>query len=109
MLQVGMLDQGFFPDGLYTPPTDEAMRFDLDMAKSLGYNMLRKHIKVEPDRWYRYADEIGILIWQVTSNAPSPSQSCLFLPFHTFQAPELSRHAGQMSIPREHLLCATQS
>ena len=60
MMQVGMLDQGFFPDGLYTAPTDEAMRFDLDMAKSLGYNMLRKHIKVEPDRWYYYADQIGI-------------------------------------------------
>lgn len=64
-VQIGMLDQGFFPDGLYTAPTDEAMRFDLDMAKSLGYNMLRKHIKVEPDRWYYYADQIGILIWQV--------------------------------------------
>ncbi|KAK9841236.1 hypothetical protein WJX74_002356 [Apatococcus lobatus] len=64
VFQVGMLDQGFFPDGLYTAPTDEAMRFDLDMAKSLGYNMLRKHIKVEPDRWYYYADQIGILVWQ---------------------------------------------
>ena len=71
-MQIGMLDQGFFPDGLYTAPTDEAMRFDLDMAKSLGYNMLRKHIKVEPDRWYHHADQIGILIWQVLAYTPPP-------------------------------------
>ena len=60
----GLLDQGYWPDGLYTPPTDEAMIFDIQTAKDLGYNMLRKHIKIEPMRWYHHCDRIGMLVWQ---------------------------------------------
>ncbi|MFO1077288.1 MAG: glycoside hydrolase family 2 TIM barrel-domain containing protein [Planctomycetota bacterium] len=64
LFQYGMLDQGFWPDGLYTAPSDEAMRADLEAAKRLGFNMLRKHVKVEPDRFYWWCDKLGILIWQ---------------------------------------------
>ncbi|KAK9829022.1 hypothetical protein WJX72_003469 [[Myrmecia] bisecta] len=64
VFQMGMLDQGFWPDGIYTPPTDEALRYDLLRAKSMGFNMLRKHIKVESDRWYYHADSLGVLVWQ---------------------------------------------
>ena len=60
----GLLDQGYWPDGLYTAPTDEAMVYDISMAKSMGYNMLRKHIKVEPLRWYYHCDRLGMLVWQ---------------------------------------------
>lgn len=61
---VGPLDQGFWPDGLYTAPTDEALRYDLEITKRLGFNTVRKHVKVEPARWYRHCDELGLLVWQ---------------------------------------------
>lgn len=60
----GPLDQGWWPDGLYTPPSYEAMIFDIDKTKELGFNMIRKHIKVEPELWYEYCDRNGILVWQ---------------------------------------------
>ena len=62
--QYGPLDQGWWPDGLYTAPTDEALKFDLVKTKDFGYNMIRKHIKVEPARWYYYCDQLGIVVWQ---------------------------------------------
>ena len=64
VFQLGPLDQGYWPDGLYTAPTDEALRHDLIMTKKLGFNMNRKHVKVEPDRWYYWADKLGVLVWQ---------------------------------------------
>ena len=64
VFQYGPLDQGWWPDGLYTAPTDEALRFDVEKTKAMGFNMIRKHIKVEPARWYRYCDELGVLVWQ---------------------------------------------
>jgi len=64
VMQVGPLDQGFWPDGIYTAPTDAALKFDLEQEKALGFNMVRKHIKVEPDRWYYHADKLGLLVWQ---------------------------------------------
>ena len=64
VMQVGPLDQGFWPDGIYTAPTDAALRFDLEQEKALGFTMVRKHIKVEPDRWYYHADKLGLLVWQ---------------------------------------------
>ncbi|HEY1395780.1 glycoside hydrolase family 2 protein [Roseateles sp.] len=64
VFQFGPLDQGFWPDGLYTAPTDAALRFDLEETKKLGFNMVRKHIKVEPARWFHYADKLGLLVWQ---------------------------------------------
>ncbi len=60
----GLLDQGYWQDSLYTPPSDEAMVFDIQLAKSMGFNMLRKHIKVEPMRWYYHCDRLGMLVWQ---------------------------------------------
>lgn len=62
--QNGLLDQGYWPDGLYTPPCDEALIFDIKQAKALGFNMLRKHIKIEPLRWYYHCDRLGMLVWQ---------------------------------------------
>jgi hypothetical protein len=62
--QVGPLDQGWWPDGLYTAPTDDALRYDIEITKRLGFNMARKHVKVEPERWYYWADRLGLLVWQ---------------------------------------------
>jgi len=64
----GFLDQGFWPDGIYTAPTDEALKFDLIKSKEFGMNMSRKHIKVEPARWYYHCDKLGILVWQDIPN-----------------------------------------
>ncbi|MEE8467258.1 MAG: sugar-binding domain-containing protein [Planctomycetota bacterium] len=64
MFQMGVLDQGWWPDGLYTAPSDEALRNDVATAKALGFNLVRKHVKVEPERWYTWCDRLGILVWQ---------------------------------------------
>ena len=64
LYQFGVLDQGWWPDGLLTPPSDEGMRYDIEVVQSLGMNMIRKHIKVEPARWYYYCDKMGMLVWQ---------------------------------------------
>jgi beta-galactosidase/beta-glucuronidase len=64
LFHIGPLDQGWWPDGLYTAPTDEALRYDIQVTKDLGYNMIRKHVKVEPQRWYYWADKMGVLVWQ---------------------------------------------
>lgn len=69
LFQYGPLDQGWWPDGLYTAPTDEALKYDLDVTRQLGFNMIRKHVKVEPARWYYWCDKMGILVWQ---DMPSP-------------------------------------
>ena len=62
--QFGPLDQGWWPDGLYTAPTEEALVYDIDKTKEMGFNMIRKHIKVEPARWYYHCDKVGMLVWQ---------------------------------------------
>ncbi len=72
VFQIGTLDQGFWPDGLYTAPTDAALASDLQKHKDLGFNMVRKHIKVEPARWYYHADRLGLLVWQ---DIPPPRPS----------------------------------
>ncbi len=64
VLQNGVLDQGFWPDGLHTAPTDAALASDLQKIKDLGFNLVRKHIKVEPQRWFYHADRLGLLVWQ---------------------------------------------
>ncbi|MFJ8486886.1 PA14 domain-containing protein [Streptomyces sp. NPDC094038] len=64
VFMMATLDQGFWPDGLYTAPTDEALAYDLRMHKSMGFNAVRKHIKVEPDRWFYWADRLGLMVWQ---------------------------------------------
>ena len=71
--QFGPLDQGWWPDGLYTAPTDEALVYDLKKTKDFGYNIVRKHVKVEPARWYTYCDQLGLIVWQDMPNGgPSP-------------------------------------
>jgi beta-galactosidase/beta-glucuronidase len=64
LFEFGPLDQGWWPDGLYTAPTDAALKFDIEKTKEMGFNMIRKHIKVEPARWYYYCDMLGMLVWQ---------------------------------------------
>ena len=62
--EIGALDQGYWPDGIYTAPTDEALRYDIESLKLDGFNLVRKHVKVEPDRWYYWCDKLGLLVWQ---------------------------------------------
>ena len=64
LFQLGLLDQGWWPDGLYTAPTDKALASDIEKTRELGFNLIRKHVKVEPDRWYYHADRLGMLVWQ---------------------------------------------
>ena len=68
IFQYGLLDQGYWPDGLYTAPTDEALRYDIEFAKKCGFNLIRKHVKVEPARWYYHCDKLGMLVWQDMPN-----------------------------------------
>ncbi len=69
----GLLDQGWWPDGLYTAPTDEALRYDLGMTRAWGFNTVRKHVKVEPARWYWHCDRMGLLVWQDMPSVRHPS------------------------------------
>lgn len=64
VFQIGALDQGYWPDGIYTAPTDSALKFDIEAAKKFGFNLLRKHAKVEPERWYYWTDKLGVIVWQ---------------------------------------------
>ena len=73
----GLLDQGYWPDGLLTPPSDEAMVFDIATARALGYNTLRKHIKIEPMRWYYHCDRLGMLVWQDMVNGGGTQDTIL--------------------------------
>ena len=96
--QTGLLDQGYWSDGLYTPPSDEAMIWDIQTMKDMGFNMLRKHIKVEPLRWYYHCDRLGMLVWQDMPSGGDP-----FLPLYTQILPFMgcnlsdkpSRHFGR--------------
>ncbi len=89
IFQVGPLDQGFWPDGLYTAPTDEALKYDIEITKQLGFNMTRKHVKVEPDRWYYWCDKLGLLVWQ---DMPSGDRSIGPNDPDIVRTPESARH-----------------
>ena len=72
---IGVLDQGFWPDGLYTAPSDDALRHDIEATRRMGFNTIRKHVKVEPDRWYYHCDRLGVLVWQdVVSRTVRPER-----------------------------------
>lgn len=88
--QFGPLDQGWWPDGLYTAPTDEALKFDLQKTKDFGFNMIRKHVKVEPARWYTHCDQLGILVWQ---DMPSGDRSPQWQNRNYFNGNEFRRSA----------------
>ena len=83
LFQSGLLDQGYWSDGLYTPPGDEAMVWEISELKKLGFNMLRKHIKIEPLRWYYHCDRLGMLVWQdfVSGGGPYKPLVTQYLPF----------------------------
>ena len=78
----GILDQGYWPETLMTPPADEALVFDIEQMKELGFNMLRKHVKIEPARWYYHCDRIGMVVWQdmVNGGGPVPKLLETYLP-----------------------------
>lgn len=73
IFQIGVLDQGFWPDGIYTAPSDAALRFDLEFLKQASFNLVRKHVKVEPQRWYYWCDKLGLLVWQDMPSADNSS------------------------------------
>ena len=74
LFQFGPLDQGWWPDGLYTAPTDEALAYDIVKTKEWGFNMIRKHVKVEPARWYNHCDRLGMIVWQDMPNGDRGSE-----------------------------------
>ncbi|GAA3117073.1 glycoside hydrolase family 2 [Kribbella aluminosa] len=93
---LGTLDQGFWPDGIYTAPTDAALKFDLQKTKDLGFNTIRKHIKIEPARWYYWADKLGLMVWQdIPSMTPESSGSLTTGEKANFRA-EASRIVAQL-------------
>jgi len=87
--QFGPLDQGWWPDGLYTAPTDDALKFDIQKTKDFGFNMIRKHVKVEPARWYTHCDRLGILVWQ---DMPSGDHSPQWQSHQYFNGSEFIRN-----------------
>lgn len=88
LFQYGPLDQGFWPDGLYTAPTDEALKYDIEITKKLGFNMARKHVKVEPDRWYYWCDKLGLIVWQ---DMPSGDKHAAWNPLGKHDNTEMTR------------------
>lgn len=72
IFHLGLLDQGYWPDGIFTAPTDEALLYDIQLAKRTGFNVIRKHIKVEPQRWYYHCDRLGLMVWQDMPNLWEP-------------------------------------
>ena len=94
VLMLGPLDQGWWPDGLYTAPTDEALLYDLEITKQLGFNMVRKHVKVEPERWYYHADRLGLLVWQDMPNGDRHIERT---------APDLVRSSDSASVYHKEL------
>ena len=88
IFQFGPLDQGWWPDGLYTAPTDEALAYDIQVTKDLGFNMIRKHVKVEPARWYYHCDRLGMIVWQ---DMPSGGRGPEWQTTQYYQGPESLR------------------
>lgn len=88
LFQFGPLDQGWWPDGLYTAPSDEALLYDIRKTKDLGFNMIRKHIKVEPARWYTHCDKLGLIVWQ---DMPSGDRNPEWQNRKYFEGTELTR------------------
>lgn len=93
----GLLDQGYWPDGIYTAPCDEALSFDLEQTKRLGFNLVRKHVKVEPARWYAHCDRIGLLVFQ---DMPNGDRMTLGLPIGGLGGFEPTRWVGPSGIRR---------
>jgi hypothetical protein len=104
----GPLDQGWWPDGLLTPPSEDAMRWDVDYLKAAGFNMIRKHIKVEPRSFYAYCDKIGMMLWQdQVSGGPSPKWT--FLEPDPKDADWPDEHHQQWMLEYERMISALES
>lgn len=88
LFQYGPLDQGFWPDGLYTAPNEAALLYDIEVTKRLGFNMIRKHVKVEPARWYYHCDRLGMLVWQ---DMPNGDRQAEWDPFGRHDRTETTR------------------
>lgn len=101
--QIGVLDQGYWPDGLYTPPCEEAMIFDILAIKKLGFNMIRKHLKIESERWYYTCDRLGILVWQDMVNGGTHYHHW----FVTYLA-TLFNYSGKRVLDSPHILLSRQ-
>lgn len=97
MFQMGPLDQGYWPDGIYTAPTYEAMVYDIDKTKQWGFNMIRKHMKVEPALWYEYCDKAGIVVWQDMPSGQINYKNNKFDMTHWFASDEMQRSAESES------------
>ncbi len=110
LFQNGVLDQGYWPDGLYTAPSDEALRFDVEITKRLGFNMTRKHIKVEPARWYYHCDRLGLIVWQDMINGGGPTKTIYhmaitnFLRMTTLKDSNYRRHGRQLQENRDNYM-----
>ncbi len=98
LFQFGTLDQGWWPDGLYTAPSDEALRYDIEQTKKYGFNMIRKHVKVEPARWYMHCDQLGMLVWQ---DMPSGDRTHSWQNRNYYQGSELERTPASEQIYRK--------
>lgn len=94
----GPLDQGWWPDGLYTAPSDEALKYDIQKTKDFGFNMIRKHVKVEPARWYTHCDRMGVLVWQ---DMPNGDDQPVWHRTSYFKGTELQRTAASEAIYRK--------
>ena len=97
---MAVLDQGYWPDGVYTAPTDAALRSDIEAIKELGFNTARKHMKIEPERWYYWADKLGILVWQ---DMPSPASVDEDSEFKVAKRDHLSKFPGAFSQWKQEL------
>jgi hypothetical protein len=98
VFHMGPLDQGFWPDGIYTAPTDRALRYDLEQTRNLGFNTIRKHVKVEPDRWYYWADKMGFLVWQDMPSMPRTPNPAQRAQYETELRELVDQHAASPSI-----------
>ncbi|MEG1649488.1 MAG: glycoside hydrolase family 2 TIM barrel-domain containing protein, partial [Rikenellaceae bacterium] len=94
LFQFGPLDQGWWPDGLYTAPCDEALKYDIIKTKDFGFNMIRKHVKVEPARWYTHCDQLGVIVWQ---DMPNGDQGGQWIMDRYYDRPENPRRAESIA------------
>lgn len=85
VFHIGLLDQGYWPDGIFTAPTDEALLYDIQLAKRSGFNVIRKHIKIEPQRWYYHCDRLGLMVWQDMPNLWEPDGADSVIIRHQFK------------------------
>ncbi|WP_431899975.1 PA14 domain-containing protein [Nonomuraea sp. bgisy101] len=100
VFQLGPLDQGYWPDGIYTAPTDAALRYDLEVTKQAGFNTVRKHVKVESDRWFHHADKLGLLVWQdMPSTSGNTNQSQFETEFRRIVDQHRSSPSAVMWVP----------